>query len=292
MNSQNTPQKKQSKNKRRRVAPLRENLDVLAHWFDSPLGKSIIDAQKEVLDEELNFLFGYHLMQLGVAPHQNLTDSSRISHCFSLAPKAAVPDKAKENLCDVQALAELDFLPFAEESIDVTILHHVLEFSPNPQQVLKEAARVTVPRGYIVILGFNPFSLMGLMQPLLTLVNKSPIWRRRQLSSGRIKDWLEFLDFSCVKYRQLSHNLPINNPRYLRLSRAAERLFRGTRFPFGSTYCIVARKDKVSMTAIKPGWDQSSFLSSVPLPKRALSARSSDKGIVIPMRIRNPDNQH
>lgn len=288
MNSQNTPQKKSAKGKRRRVAPLRDSLDILSHWFDSPLGKSIIEAQKEVLEQELNFLFGYHLMQLGVAPHQSLTDSSRISHCFSLAPKSAVPDKAKQNLCDVQALAELDFLPFAEESIDVTILHHVLEFSPNPQQVLKEAARVTVPRGHIVILGFNPYSLMGVLQPLLTLVNKSPIWRRRQLSTGRIKDWLEFLDFSCVKTRQLTHNLPINHPRYLRASRVVERTLRGTRIPFGSTYCILARKDKVSMTAIKPGWERSSFLSSVPLRKRALSARSSERGIVVPLRIRNP----
>ena len=292
MNSHTTPAKPPLKRKRRRVAPLRDSLDALAHWFDSPLGKSVIEAQKEVLDEELNFLFGYHLMQLGVAPHQSLTDSSRIGHCFSMAPKAAVPDKAKQNMCDVQALAELDFLPFAEESIDVTILHHVLEFSPNPQQVLKEAARVTVPRGHIVILGFNPFSLMGVMQPLLGLMNKSPIWRRRQLSTGRIRDWLEFLDFSCVKTRQMTHNLPINHPRYLRVSRAVERVFRGTRIPFGSTYCILARKDKVSMTAIKPGWDRSSFLSSVPLRKRSVSARSSERGVVIPMRFRNPNNQH
>jgi len=215
---------KRPKKKRARVEPLRESLDGLSDWFDTSLGSSILEAQQEVLEEELNFLFGYHLMQLGVAPHHRLTDASRISHCFSMAPKGAVPEKAQEKLCDVQALAELDFLPFAEETIDVTILHHVLEFSPNPQQVLKEAARVTVPRGHIVIMGFNPYSLMGLIKPLMSLVSKAPVWRRRQLSTGRIKDWLEFLDFSCVKTRQMTHNLPINHPRYLRVSRSLERL--------------------------------------------------------------------
>ena len=269
------------------VKPLHETIASLASWYETPLGESVLASQQQVLNDELACMFGYHLMQLSVVPYHRLSESSRINHCFSLAPAVVPSAKISTALCDVQGIAELDALPLADESIDVTILHHVLEFSDNPHQVLKEAARVTVPRGHIIIFAFNPFSVMGVAQLLAQFYSSKPIWRRRALRAARLHDWLEFLDFSCLGVRYLSQNLPINHSRYLSHSGFIDRWL-GKSLPFGSTFCIVARKDKVGLTPMKPEWDSSRFLGPAPVPKRSMTARSggAQSAMILPLRRR------
>ncbi len=271
---------------KRVIAPLHQTIANIAEWYDTPLGKCVLAAEQQVLNDELSCLFGYHLMQLSVLPHHRLSESSRINHCFTLAPSVVDATRAREQLCDVQGLSELDALPLADESIDVTILHHVLEFSSNPHQVLKEAARVTVARGHIVLFAFNPISAMGLMQLCCQFFSKQAIWQRRPLRISRMRDWLEFLDFSCLGVRHVSHNLPINNARYLGHSQFAERRI-SNRLPLSNVYCIVARKDKVGLTPIKPAWENSRFLGAQPLPKRSMSSRSPESALILPLRRRN-----
>jgi SAM-dependent methyltransferase len=41
------------------------------------------------------------------------------------------------------------------------LLPHVLEFSDNPHQVLREVSRILMPEGHVVVSGFNPWSLWG-----------------------------------------------------------------------------------------------------------------------------------
>ena len=44
-------------------------------------------------------------------------------------------------------------LPFANECLDLLILPHVLEFSSDPHQILREAERVLRPEGRLIISG-------------------------------------------------------------------------------------------------------------------------------------------
>ncbi len=277
---------KQIVGSRHKVPPLRQSLAALAAWYESPLGQAALQEQQHILRDELSCLFGYHLMELSIVPYERLSEHSRINHRFSLSPVHVPPPPSDDaSLRDVQGLSELDALPLADESIDVTILHHVLEFSPNPHQVLKEAARVTVPRGHVIIFAFNPFSLAGLMQMGAQFYSKRPIWQRRALRAGRIRDWLEFLDFSCLSLRFLGRNLPINHSRYLNSSRFVDRIFSRS-IPLGSMYYIVARKDKAGLQPIKPAWDHSRFLGVAPIPKRSMTARSSQSAAILPFRNR------
>lgn len=274
------------KKPRTNLKPLHRTIGDIAQWYNTPVGQSLLSAQQRVLDEELSCMFGYHLMQLSVLPYHRLSAGSRINHCFSLSPAVVRSDKVTTDLCDVQALSDLDALPLPDETIDVTILHHVLEFSSNPQQVLKEAARVTVPRGHIILFAFNPWSALGLIQMVKKIWGSSPIAKRRNLRSGRLRDWLEFLDFSCLNLRYLAHSSPLR-PGRKPLSHILDQQFRES-MPFGATYCIVARKDKVGLTPIKPEWETPRLLGAAPVPKRPMTARnSSESALILPLRRRN-----
>lgn len=251
--------------------PIQESSQALSAWFATPLGKYIIQAERQMLEQELNNLFGYHLMQLSVVPEENLTTSSRINHCFALNPCL---NRAKHlnqysgiQACNVKAAAEFTALPLPDEVVDVTILHHVLDFTDQPQQVLKEAARVTISRGYILIFGFNPNSLTGLVQPFANLFRLGAIWRRNRLRTSRIKDWLEFLDCSSVGKCYAHRNLPVNNESYIQHAKLPKKWGGIGRIPGGSIYCILARKDKVGLTPIKRSWVSADLIGVVPLPE-------------------------
>lgn len=47
-------------------------------------------------------------------------------------------------------------LPLASDSVDVLVLHHTLDVTRHPQQVLRESVRVLRPGGTLLLVGFDP----------------------------------------------------------------------------------------------------------------------------------------
>lgn len=269
-----------------KIPPLAESYGRVSQWFATPLGRRLLIQERKAVAEEMRYLFGYHFMQLSAVKGANFASGSRINHCFSLAPTC----DAEQNCAQVQGVVNYEEMPFDNEVMDVTILHHVLEFSKNPQQVVKEAARVTIPRGYIILVVFNPVSLAGIFQPLGALLNYSGISRRRALRAGRMRDWLEFLDCSCTTTRHVFHNLPINNANFLGSSKIFEKFrFRG-KLPGGMSYIMVARKDKLGMTPLRPKWDKSRLLNAMPIPKQAMNSEAGKETHVLPFRPRTSND--
>lgn len=268
-----------------RIKSIESAYESISDWFETPLGRRLLKNERRALSDELRYLFGYHLMQLSSVHSANLYRASRINHCFRLAPYHRENGDPAEQ---PQGIAFYDDLPLEDESVDVTILHHVLEFSTNPHQIIKEAARVTITRGYVIIVAFNPFGLSGLWQPFGALLGKGGIYNRRVLRAGRVADWLEFLDFSCLNTRQIFHNLPINNYRFLKSSKFIEHWAKNNFLP-GMSFLMVARKDKVGLTPIRPKWEKAKLLGSIPVSKQAMrqpfprdTKRLPKKGAVIP----------
>jgi len=263
--------------------PLRDASPRVAEWFATPLGRRLLIQERKAVADELKYLFGYHFMQLSSVKAANFASSSRINHSISFAPGS---DEALREDSHINGCADFDRLPLQDESVDVTVLHHVLEFSENPHQVLKEAARVTIPRGYLIIVAFNPLSLSGIFQPLAALFNVSGISRRRALRTARMRDWLEFLDFSCTNTRHVYHNLPFNNSRFQSSSGFLDKFNVMNRVPMGMSFVMVARKDKVGLRPIKPTWDKSSILGAIPIAKPAIRTQANKECLVLPFKSR------
>jgi SAM-dependent methyltransferase len=72
---------------------------------------------------------------------------------------------------DAAILARGERLPFRDHSFGATVAVTVLEFVPDPAEVLAEMARVTQPGGRIVVGALNPRRPWGL-------------WQRRELRTG------------------------------------------------------------------------------------------------------------
>ncbi len=233
--------------KRFGVLPLRSALRPLSEWFASPLGELLLAKEQECIDEELRDLFGYHLLQLSVAQQLDLTQASRISHRFALYPQASEQPI-------VTGLADFTRLPLSPNSIDLVLLHHVLDYSQKPHQVLREASGALISQGHLIVIGFNPWSLFGLWRWLARFFSDAPQWRHQSLRLGRVLDWLAVLDFEPIEVKQGFFSPPCHKPSVIKYLQWMERWGKRFGLPGGGFYVIVARKDSLAMTPLKPQW--------------------------------------
>lgn len=218
----------------------------LRDWYRLPLGERLQAAEEESLAEILPNLFGYHLLQVG-ALGDGMLSASRVLHRAVMAVGHS-PAGQPAGLC-----GEPECLPVSSDSLDALILYHTLEFSRDPHQVLREAERVLVAEGHVVVLGFNPFSLWGLRKAL-PLHRRAVPWCGRFVSVPRLRDWLSLLGFETVSVRQLFRRPPLQRPGALERVAFLERLHRRWLPLPGGVYLVVARKKVLTLTPIKPRW--------------------------------------
>lgn len=258
--------------------PLSEQTAALTGWFRSPRGRLLQASEQRVLDELLPSLFGYHALQLSINESADLMGSSPIHHRVQLISRCdSLADCAQERKSLL--LADFDALPLDSDSVDLVILHHVLEFSPHPHQILKEVSRVLIPRGHLVIVGFNPFSLTGLWKALLSRFSAQQQWRYREVTPWRLQDWFKFLDLGACRRVDTFHRPPFNSPLLLNRFAFVDRLARRWRLPGGGAYVMLARKEVVAMTPIRAPWEKLSrrlptMTAARPSTPRQLSPRS------------------
>lgn len=211
----------------------------LHDWFQSPLGEYLIERERAWLDQVVPDIFGYHAIQLGL-PAIDLLRESRISHRLTVDPQAGA---------DVRA--QWHELPFEAQSVDLCVLPHVLEFSHNPHEILREIDRVMRPEGRILIVGFNPWSLFGTRR--LFRSNGYP-WQGQFVSLIRLKDWLQLLSFEPSSGKLACYIPPCESAVWQRRWRFMERM--GDRWwgVGGGVYMLEAIKRVQGMRLIAPAW--------------------------------------
>ena len=239
-------------------------LPALERWFNSEPGASILAAERVLVDPLLNNCFGYHLLQLSVSRELRVFDSCRVQSRHRCHP-----------LGNNDAQCEFDQLPFDTDSLDVVILHHAHEFIANPHQVLREIQRVLVPHGTLILVGFNPWSLLGLYSRVARHSRQS-IWHNHLLSSRRLSDWLTLLGFQINHVHYAFHRPPLKNHQLFGRLASDSMAQWMLKWPFGSSYVISAVKEQVTMIPTKHRWQMPAqrFRSLTPVKPTASSGRS------------------
>ncbi len=212
-------------------------------WQDLPNGQVILSAIEEQLQPWWQKFFGYHLVKIGALSREINTRNCTIAHQFSCTGLDG----------QGSVYADVDDLPLLEHSVDVCLLSHTLEFSLDPHHVIRETNRVLIPNGYLVITGFNPFSLVGINKILPYRRQKSP-WNERFFSPMRIKDWLQLMGFEILADQRCLHSSLAG-----KLSEASLinnwKCFAENYLPsLASIYIIIAKKRVLPLTPIKPKW--------------------------------------
>jgi len=222
-----------------------------AGWFETPLGQHLLFSELRYFDHAVSDVFGFNAVQVGL-PQIDFLRNSRIPLRVTCAVEAPA-----------QARADPMFLPFECQSLDLLLLPHVLEFSSNPHQVLREAERVLRPEGRLVMAGFNPRSLWGLARTLQGGERGYP-WNGNFLNISRVKDWMALLGLEVAAGSMCCYRPPINRENWLRRLRFMEPA--GDRWwaMGGGVYFLQAVKRVQGMNIIQPKW-------KTPVAQRLLS---------------------
>lgn len=219
-------------------------------WYTSSLGQRLAQREKQIMEQYLPDLFGYYLLQCGCPEIQaekvagNWLKSSRVSTRFYLDCNTYQ---------GLSCQASLAHLPMKSDSLDIVILPHVLEFSSKPHQVLREAERVLIAEGHVVILGFNPWSIWNIFR-FLHFWKKPAPWNARFLTSYRVMDWLVLLGFDVIERQGYFYLPPIQNGNIFKKMNFLEKIGQRLWPKFGAGYVLVARKRVETLTPIRPRW--------------------------------------
>lgn len=218
----------------------------LDRWLATPQGRYVADWERERFDGLVADVFGYNALQIGL-PQLDLLAHNRIP----LRQKAGefYGEGAVDVLCDLRQL------PFAANSVDLVVMPHVLEFSTEPHQILREVERILIPEGQVLISGFNPYSLWGLRRRLPNCPDGFP-WSGSYLSVQRMRDWLQLLGFEVDRGCFGCYAPPCESRRWLQRMHFMEAA--GDRWwSFGAgVYLLRAVKRVHGMRLILPAWNQ------------------------------------
>ncbi len=228
----------------RQFGDIREQLE---RWYQSRLGDYVYRRERELLAVPLDASRGHRLLQVGVSARHSLIDAARQSQKIYAA--GAGPGTA-------HIATELEQLPFAGESIDILVLHHTLEFSSNPHQMLREANRVLAPGGELLCAGFNPWSAFGLACALSRVARRAPWAACRLLGKRRLRDWLRLLGLEVESFAHTLSAPPLGTGRAHRLLLGADGFATRHNWFSGGVYIVHARKQLGALTPDRLRWNR------------------------------------
>lgn len=235
----------------------------LAGWFATPLGRYLAARELAYFERTVADIFGYYALQIGL-PEMPALDASRIPSRWTLDydPPAAL-------------IADPHALPLPENTVDLVVMPHALEFTDDPHQMLREAWRVMRPEGQIVIAGFNPFSLYGVKRYFGR--EQTPPWNGNFIGLWRLKDWLKLLGFDVIGGRLDAYAPPFAREPWLARFRFFEEA--GDRWwpVAGGVYFLRATKHVAGLRVLTPSWQRrerrNKALSPAARAKESLTTR-------------------
>jgi SAM-dependent methyltransferase len=220
----------------------------LMRWFSEPPGSILLEQERVCLEELLSGLFGYYLVQVGcLGMEAEPLRASKIRNQIVVSTSRLSQETAS---C---VRSEAESLPLLSDGVDAVLLPHTLDFSAEPHQVLREAERILIPEGRVVIVGFNPLSLWGFWRLVRRHRGRVP-WCGQFLSPRRISDWLSLLGFDVEETRGLMYRPPVGHQASMEKMAFLEHM--GDRFwpLLSGVYVIKAVKRVSTLTPVEPAW--------------------------------------
>ena len=236
--------------------------DIPTSFAENALGRELARVTQELVKDSLPE--GYY--EVGVQVGLSSVDLlSGVDQAIFVKSSVDCQDRTE---CVV--VGQPGELPFSRHGINLLVLAYLLEYTPEPHSVLREAFETLDPEGYLVICGFNKWSLWGLRRFFYER------WRQRAtlgklMSVGRIQDWIQLLDLDLVSaaiafYRPLSSSNSVLK-KLCFLEAFGDRWWPST----GGSYVVVAKKKSLAKIGISEY--RSHHKKSSPTPVAAMTSR-------------------
>jgi len=254
----------------------------LTDWLSTPPGRYLLDWETAQLNQAVSDIFGFHAVQLGF-PQLDALANNRMPHRWLAVDTAPTLKFTRQHARALASgalgrqpafAADPTALPFAQNSLDLLAMPHTLDMSHDPHAALREAERVLVPEGRVVITGLNPNSLWGLRQSrshFYRRIGVSPQTRalflpgaQEMIGYWRLRDWLRLLNFEVESARFGGYAPSFSSEKWLDRFLWMDALGQRWWPIFGAMYCVVAVKRVRGMRLLEAGWRTRRAVAAAP----------------------------
>ncbi len=169
---------------------LLETRNKLGDWYlHASWGQVLLKLELEYLTKSTCAAYNEVVLQIGTLEWEpTVFDRTCYRKFFILDPNESNPQG--------QLTVSLQALPIRSESVDVVIMPHILEFTEDQHQLLREVDRILKPEGRLYYLGFMPLSLFGLLHYWPGNRDRAP-WCGHFVSQHKMLDRLSLLNFEA-----------------------------------------------------------------------------------------------
>lgn len=221
----------------------------LNNWLKTPAGTYVRLWEEKHLDVLTADIFGFHAVQIGL-PEINALHANRMPYRWLTNTYSTIKlyTSLEVPLVVVHSFSEL---PFAEHSLDLVVLPHVLELTTKPCEVLREVERVLTPGGQVIICGFNQTSLWSIRQMYSKFIGVSFLPQKSEfIHLLRLRNWLTLFNMEIKRGYFGCYVPPFLTKKWLYRFTFMEQI--GDRWwpYFGALYIVQAVKRVKSMCVI------------------------------------------
>lgn len=208
----------------------KKNSDNLENWLlYSPIGREILSFERKFYAQAVKDIFGKYSVQTFF--HKiNLLQGNKIANYYNMT----------ENI-----RSDFTNLPFKNDSIDLLICPHTLEFQDNYMDTLNEIYRVLAPNGKLIMTCFNKNSWLGLFCRRIKFMKQANL-----INLVRLKKEIVDIGFHIDGGKFFSYCPPFKKSSTLKkynwLNKAGDRWFP----TFANSFAIVARKTLITANMI------------------------------------------
>lgn len=212
-------------------------------WLCSPPGQDLCRLESDYLAMVSSRLYGRYMLQfsgLNCQVPEFLGFRKVIRLSCVLTPETGL-------------VVEPQRLPVATASVNAVYLSHVLEFARDPHGLLREADRVLIPDGRLLLALFNPWGLYGAKRLFYRSPDLYP-WSGEFLGLGRVLDWMRLLGFEVEDVEHLAYRPPVLNPLLFRRLSVLESLGKRLWPTACGVNMVLVVKREVPLSLLRPSW--------------------------------------
>lgn len=236
----------------------------LMKLYQTDIGKGLFSDEKTLIDTALRNSFGLFFLQIGLTAWRPFLGNCRLSQ------KILVDEVIVDDLFEIHVIADLNYLPFRKDTIDMAFLPHTLETVEDPYHLLRQIDDLLIAEGRLLITGFNPMGCAIWLQKMGE--NRQDFKDANLISPARVVDWLRLLGYE-IEWVRLSPStcVPSAKPAgklALKIGGWLSKIGLET----GNVYGILAKKRMSSPTPVGLNWRLSDWVRMRPLQKGVSTA--------------------
>jgi SAM-dependent methyltransferase len=222
-----------------------QNTEQFDQWLTGVPGVQLLETEKKLITSVKQEISGDSLALLGGPLWDDMLSSLKMPFTLRLFPHL--------NLTSSELVVNAyEALALENESCDIVVAPHLLEFSSAPRHLLAECERILAPEGYLVLFGVNPLSLWH-WHPRIKFTSWHPH------TMGCIERWGVELGLRYVLHERALYTSPARVSNIKRKRKWLEN-FGSVVWPFfGGVYMLVLQKNQLSMSPSEKIWQKKSF---------------------------------